>query len=93
MSRGLGDVYKRQGLTRVRLRDYVLASWLGMMPGIALYAYLGSLAGDVAAAAAGGRARTPWEWALYALGFVATLAVTVYATRVARASLAQRIAA
>jgi uncharacterized membrane protein YdjX (TVP38/TMEM64 family) len=81
------------GLTRVPLRDYVLASWLGMMPGIALYAYLGSLAGDVAAAAAGGRARTPWEWALYALGFVATLAVTVYATRVARAALAQRIAA
>jgi uncharacterized membrane protein YdjX (TVP38/TMEM64 family) len=81
------------GLTRVRLRDYVLASWLGMMPGIALYTYLGSLAGDVAAAAAGGRARTPWEWALYALGFVATLAVTVYATRVARAALAQRITA
>ena len=49
-----------------------------MMPGIALYVYLGSLAGDVAAAAAGGRARTPWEWALYALGFLATLAVTVY---------------
>jgi len=81
------------GLTRVRLRDYVLASWLGMMPGIALYTYLGSLAGDVAAAAAGGRARTPGEWALYALGFVATLAVTVYATRVARAALAQRITA
>ncbi len=80
------------GLTRVPLRDYALASWLGMMPGIALYAYLGSLAGDVAAAAAGGRTRTPWEWALYALGFVATLAVTVYATRVARAALAPRIA-
>jgi uncharacterized membrane protein YdjX (TVP38/TMEM64 family) len=80
------------GLTRVSLRHYVLASWLGMMPGIALYAYLGSLAGDVAAAAAGGRARTRWEWALYALGFLATLAVTVYVTRVARAALARRIA-
>ena len=79
-------------LTRVSLRHYVLASCLGMMPGIALYAYLGSLAGDVAAAAAGGRARTPWQWAVYALGFLATLAVTVYVNRVARAALDRRIA-
>lgn len=80
------------GLTRVSLRDYVVASWLGMMPGVALYAYLGSLAGDVAVAAAGGRARTPWEWALYALGFLATLVVTVYVTRLARTALDRRIA-
>jgi uncharacterized membrane protein YdjX (TVP38/TMEM64 family) len=32
------------GLTRVSLRDYVLASWIGMMPGTVMYVYLGSLA-------------------------------------------------
>lgn len=80
------------GLTRVPLRHYVLASWVGMMPGIALYAYIGALAGDVAAAAAGGRVRSPWEWALYGLGLVATLAVTVYVTRVARGALGRRVA-
>jgi len=80
------------GLTRVSLRHYALASWIGMMPGIALYAYLGSLAGDLAAAAAGARGRTPGEWALYALGLLATAAVTVYVTRVARAALARRVA-
>jgi uncharacterized membrane protein YdjX (TVP38/TMEM64 family) len=80
------------GLTRVPLRHYVPATLVGMMPGIALYAYLGSLAGDVAAAAAGGRARTPWEWALYGLGFLATVAVTVYVTRLARTALAGRVA-
>ncbi len=80
------------GLTRVSLRHYVLASWIGMMPGIGLYAYIGSLAGDVAAAAAGGRTRLPWEWALYGVGLVATLTVTVYVTRVARAALDRRIA-
>ena len=80
------------GLTRVSLRHYVPATLVGMMPGIALYAYLGSLAGDVAAAAAGGRARTPGEWALYGLGFLATVAVTVYVTRLARAALASRVA-
>jgi uncharacterized membrane protein YdjX (TVP38/TMEM64 family) len=80
------------GLTRVPLRHYAPATLVGMMPGIALYAYLGSLAGDVAVAAAGGRVRTPWEWALYAIGFLATAAVTVYVTRLARTTLARRVA-
>jgi uncharacterized membrane protein YdjX (TVP38/TMEM64 family) len=79
------------GLTRVTLRDYVLASWIGMMPGIALYACIGSLAGDVAAAAAGGRSRSAWEWALYGVGLAATVAVTLYVTRVARRALDKRI--
>jgi uncharacterized membrane protein YdjX (TVP38/TMEM64 family) len=30
------------GLTSIRLRDYVLASWLGMLPATILYVYLGS---------------------------------------------------
>jgi uncharacterized membrane protein YdjX (TVP38/TMEM64 family) len=79
------------GLTRVSLRHYALASWVGMMPGIALYAYLGSLAGEVAVTAAGGRARPPEAWALYGLGFLATVAVAVYVTRVARAALDRRV--
>src|SRR2546422_7417182 len=31
------------GLTRVKLSHYVLASWLGMIPGTVMYVYLGSL--------------------------------------------------
>lgn len=31
------------GASQVRLRDYVLGSWLGMVPGTVLYVYLGSL--------------------------------------------------
>jgi uncharacterized membrane protein YdjX (TVP38/TMEM64 family) len=76
------------GLTRVSLRDYVLASWIGMMPGTVMYVYLGSLA-----RAAGERHRTPAEWALYGVGLVATLVVTLFVTRLARAALAQRTAA
>ena len=79
------------GITRVRLRDYVLASWIGMMPGTAMYVYLGSLAGDVAALGAGRGARSPAEWALYLIGLLATVAVTVYLTRLARAALARRV--
>jgi uncharacterized membrane protein YdjX (TVP38/TMEM64 family) len=77
------------GLTRVSLWHYVLASWIGMMPGTVMYVYLGSVAGDLAAA--GSRAsRTPAEWALYAVGLAATIGVTVYVTRLARRALARR---
>src|SRR6185503_868736 len=32
------------GLTRVRLRDFVWATWIGIMPGSTLFVYIGSLA-------------------------------------------------
>jgi uncharacterized membrane protein YdjX (TVP38/TMEM64 family) len=79
------------GLTRVSLRDFVLASWIGMMPGTVMYVYLGSLAGDLATLGTGRQARTPAEWALYLVGLAATVVVTVYVTRLARAALRKRI--
>lgn len=79
------------GLTQVSLRDYVLASWIGMLPGTILYVYIGSLAGSLAELAASGRTRTPIEWALYGVGLLATLAVTVYVTRIARRALSRKI--
>lgn len=80
------------GVTRVSLRHYVLASWIGMMPGTLMYVYLGSLAGDLATAGTGHSVRTPAEWALYGVGLLATVGVTVYVTRIARAALRKRIA-
>ena len=35
--------------------------------------------------------RTPVEWAFYAVGLVATIAVTVFVTRLARRALAERV--
>ncbi len=78
----LGYMY---GLTSVRLRDYVLASWIGMLPGTLLYVYLGSAAKNLAAAAAGGAGqRGTVEWVFFGAGLVATLVVTVVVTRIAR---------
>ena len=74
------------GLTGVRLRTYVLASWAGMLPGTVTYVYLGSLVRNLAELGRG-RARTPAEWILYGVGLAATLAVTVVVTRIARAAL------
>jgi uncharacterized membrane protein YdjX (TVP38/TMEM64 family) len=75
------------GLTRVRLVDYVIAG-VGMLPGTLLYVYLGSAAGQAVAAAGGAvPGRSPAEWALFGVGLVATLAVTLYVTRIARRAL------
>ncbi len=74
------------GVTQVKLRDYMLASWIGMMPGTVMYVYLGSLA----RAGAGGQQKSPAEWVLYGLGLLATVAVTVLITRIARQALARR---
>jgi len=79
------------GLTKVSLRDYFLASWIGMIPGTVMYVYIGSLAGDLARLGAGGRSRTGAEWGLYVVGLVATITVTVYVTRLARKTLAKKV--
>ena len=79
------------GITRVKLRHYVLASWLGMLPGTILYVYLGSLAGDLATLGLGERTRTPEEWTLYVVGFLATAAVAFQVTRLARRALDKRV--
>jgi uncharacterized membrane protein YdjX (TVP38/TMEM64 family) len=74
-------------LTSVRLGTYVLASVVGMLPGTALYVYLGSLAPAAAdlslVAQDGGSARTT----LYVIGLLATVAVVVVGIRAARRAL------
>ena len=79
------------GLTRVSLRDYFFASWIGMMPGTILYVYIGSLAGEVAQIGGEGKARTPAEWAFLIVGLIATFAVTVYIARIARTALGKKV--
>jgi uncharacterized membrane protein YdjX (TVP38/TMEM64 family) len=79
------------GLTQVSLRDYFFASWIGMMPGTIMYVYIGSLAGEVAKIGSEGRTRTSAEWALYIVGLIATVVVTVFITRIARAALRKKV--
>lgn len=78
------------GLTRVSLRDYLLASWIGMMPGTVMYVYIGSVAGDLVRSASGEKSYTAAEWILYSVGFLATVVVTVMITRMARKALAEK---
>ena len=75
------------GLTRVKLSHYMLASWLGMLPGTVMYVYLGSLAKTVAMA----HKRSAGEWVLYGIGLLATVVVTVVVTRLAKKALAAKM--
>ena len=76
------------GLTRVRFRDYLLAS-IGMLPGTLLYVYYGKAAGSVAELAAGREMmdRGVWHYVALGIGLVATIVVTAVITRSARRAL------
>jgi uncharacterized membrane protein YdjX (TVP38/TMEM64 family) len=79
------------GVTRVALRDYFFATLVGMIPGTLLYVYVGSLLGDLGDLGKADRSKSPWEWALYAAGLLATVAVTIFLTRLAKKALSEKI--
>lgn len=70
----------------VRVRDYLVGSFLGMLPGTVLFVYLGSLVTD-AAALLGGAPTQRWRPVLWAAGALATAAVSWILARYARAEL------
>ena len=75
------------GVTGVSLKDYVIGS-VGMIPGTVMYVYFGSLAGNLATLGAGDTPGNPTaEWAIRIVGLIATVAVTLYVTKVARKAL------
>ena len=82
----MGSVYAF-GLSPVPFKTYVLASWIGMLPGTLMYIYLGSAAQSVAALLSGELRRTPGQQAMFAAGLVATVAVATIVTRTARRAL------
>jgi uncharacterized membrane protein YdjX (TVP38/TMEM64 family) len=77
------------GLTAVPLRKYVLASWIGMLPGTIMYVYLGSAANSLAALLSGDQPRSAGQQVLFALGLAATVAATIIVTRAARRALTE----
>lgn len=77
------------GLTRIRYRDYLLAS-VGSIPGTLVFVNAGRLAGDIALIAAGEASPDSRQtMALLAVGLVAAVAVLVILTRTARRALAE----
>lgn len=75
------------GVTAVPFRKYILASWIGMLPGTLMYVYLGSAANSLAALVSGDQPRSTGQQVLFALGLAATVAATLIVTRTARRAL------
>ena len=85
-------------VTAVKTGAYILATWLGTLPGTILYVYIGSLIGtgiQVASEAVANepvmRDRMPLEWVFYGVGLVATIVASIYVARVARRAIKKRI--
>lgn len=74
------------GVTAVGFWPFVLASWIGMMPGTLLYVSLGA-AGKAAIGAETSRQKTPAEWTALGVGLLATAAVTLWVARLAKKEL------
>jgi uncharacterized membrane protein YdjX (TVP38/TMEM64 family) len=79
------------GVTGVSLKDYVLG-FVGMIPGTIMYVYLGSLAGNCALIGTKAQpTNSAVEWTMRIVGFIATVAVTVFVTRLARKALEEKV--
>ncbi len=80
------------GVTGVSLKDYVLGS-VGMIPGTIMYVYIGSLAGSIATIGGDSQpdANPIAQWTIRIIGFIATVAVTLYVTKIARKALDESI--
>jgi uncharacterized membrane protein YdjX (TVP38/TMEM64 family) len=79
------------GVTQVSLRDYFFAC-VGMIPGTVMYVYIGSLARDLTAIGTTNSPTNPGiQWTIRIVGLIATIAVTLYVTRVARKALADSV--
>ena len=79
------------GVTGVSLKDYVLAS-VGMIPGTIMYVYFGSLGNINTICNGGGANANPIaEWTIRIIGLIATVAVTLYVTKIARKALDESI--
>lgn len=79
------------GVTQISLKDYVLASWIGMMPGTVLYVYIGSIGKNLVTLGTGNEEINTLQWGVRIIGFLATVGVTVYGTKIARKVLNNQI--
>ena len=79
------------GVTGVSLKDYAIAS-VGMIPGTIMFVYIGSLAGNLATLGTQNQTVNPFlEWTIRIIGFMATVAVTLYVTKLARKALDEAV--
>lgn len=79
------------GVTQVSLKDFFFGS-IGTIPGTIMYVYIGSIAGSLAMIGAENQpTNLAGKWMIRIVGLIATLAVTIYVTRIARKALENKV--
>jgi uncharacterized membrane protein YdjX (TVP38/TMEM64 family) len=73
------------GITSVSLGAYIAISAIGMLPGTLLYAYLGAI--GKAGVTSGASTRGNWQYLFLGTGLIATIAVTILVSRIAKNAL------
>ena len=77
------------GISSVRLSRYVLASWMGMIPGTLLYVYLGAAASDISQLFSGASGEAVGQEWLFIVGLAATAVLVIFIARLATKNLNQ----
>ncbi|PON63904.1 Transmembrane protein [Trema orientale] len=79
-------------VTPVRIEEYVLATWLGMMPITFTLVYVGTTLKDLSDVTHGWHEMSTANWMFIALGFGISIIILVCITKVAKASLEKALA-
>lgn len=79
------------GLTKIPFWKYAVGSWIGMIPGTVMYVYFGAALGSFADLEAGNVQKGTAGKLFFWFGLAATIAVTVFVTRVARNALKRTV--
>ena len=79
------------GLTNISAGEFLLATVLGSVPSTCIYVYLGRFLGTLANIGPEIRQHSTLEWLLQGLGLIATIAVTIYISRMASQALKKEI--
>ena len=73
------------GMTEVRLAHFLAGTMMGILPGTLWNVYLGALGKSALEGDA-----TPLQWGLFAVGLIATIAVTIFIARAAQGKRGKR---
>lgn len=79
------------GLTKFRLRDFVIGTAIGIIPITVINVYMGSLAASMTTLGSSSVSKSPMAWGVYGVGFLVAIFFAVYLTRVAKKALEKQL--
>ena len=81
------------GTSEITYPNFLLATSVGILPGVILYVFLGSTIGDLTMVMMGksDSANSTIQWVISAIGILATVALTIYLAKIARQHITNKL--